>query len=70
MLVLSRREHERIAIGSDITITIIRIRGNVVRIGIDAPADMSILRGEVFDDIASGKRRLFQRDSASGGPPQ
>ncbi len=48
MLVLSRKEQETLHIGSDITITITRIRGNRVQIGISAPADVSVVRGELL----------------------
>lgn len=51
MLVLSRKTGERIVIGDNITITVTRIRGDKVRIGIDAPPDVRILRGEVFEAI-------------------
>ncbi len=46
MLVLSRKEDETIYIGNSIKITVLSIRGSV-RIGIDAPADVKILRGEL-----------------------
>ena len=48
MLVLSREAGERIVIGDDITVTILRIRDGVVRIGIDAPRATLILREEVI----------------------
>lgn len=47
MLVLSRREGERIRIGDSITVTVVRCSGDKVRIGIEAPSDMLILRGEL-----------------------
>jgi carbon storage regulator len=47
MLVLSRRVSERIVIGDDITITVTRISGNRVALGIEAPENMRILRGEL-----------------------
>ena len=47
MLVLSRREGERIRIGDSITVTLVRCAGDKVRIGIEAPPDMLILRGEL-----------------------
>ncbi len=47
MLVLSRKTSERILIGDDITITIVRIGPNSVRIGIEAPKDMNIVREEL-----------------------
>lgn len=47
MLVLSRREGEKIMIGDSITVTIVRLGGDKIRIGIDAPNDVLILRGEL-----------------------
>lgn len=47
MLVLSRKENERVFIGDDIVITILRAKGNAIRVGIEAPADVQIQREEV-----------------------
>ncbi len=47
MLVLSRKSGESVVIGQDITITILEVRGNRVRVGIAAPADVPIARGEL-----------------------
>ncbi len=47
MLVLSRRENESIKLGDSIVITVVRIAGDKVRIGIDAPTDMLVLRQEL-----------------------
>ena len=47
MLVLSRREGEKIIIGDSITVTIVRLGGDKIRVGIDAPSDVLILRGEL-----------------------
>ena len=49
MLVLSRKTSERILIGDDIAITIVRIGPNSVRIGIEAPKSMNIVRAELCD---------------------
>ena len=51
MLVLSRREKETVVIGGRILVRLNRIRGNKVSIGIEAPGDMQIRRGELFDDF-------------------
>lgn len=51
MLVLARRKGENIRVGKDITIVVVEIRGDKVRLGIEAPADVSIHRSEVFDAI-------------------
>lgn len=47
MLVLSRREHERIKLGDSIVITVVRLAGDRVRLGIEAPSDVVVLRGEL-----------------------
>jgi carbon storage regulator len=47
MLVLSRKESQRIRLGDSIVITIVKISGDKVRIGIDAPADVLVLRDEL-----------------------
>ena len=47
MLVLSRKPGERILIGDDVTITVVRIGPNNVRVGIEAPREMSIVREEL-----------------------
>lgn len=48
MLVLSRKPGEKILIGDDVTVTIVRIGPNTVRLGIEAPRDMNIVREELF----------------------
>lgn len=47
MLVLSRRKHETLLIGPDVTVTVLRIGPNSVRLGIEAPRHMGIIREEV-----------------------
>jgi carbon storage regulator len=47
MLVLSRREHERIRVGKSIVVTIIRVSGERVRIGIEAPPEVAVVRDEL-----------------------
>jgi len=51
MLILSRKVNEKIMIGDDISISIIEIRGDQVRIGVDAPKTVKVFRQEVFDAI-------------------
>jgi len=51
MLILSRKINEKVIIGDDISISIIEIRGDQVRIGIDAPKKVKVFRQEVFDAI-------------------
>lgn len=47
MLVLTRKPHEKIQIGDRITITVLKTKGKSVRLGIEAPADVPVLRGEL-----------------------
>ena len=47
MLVLSRREYERIRLGDSIVLTVVQIAGDRVRLGIEAPADVLVLRDEL-----------------------
>lgn len=54
MLVLSRKKAEQIQIGDNITITVLRVKGSAVQIGVDAPSNVKILRSELsFDPPAS-----------------
>ena len=55
MLVLSRQLDESIMIGDDIRITVVDIRGDKVRLGIEAPRDVSVHRHEVYAAIKDGK---------------
>jgi carbon storage regulator len=47
MIVISRKQHEEIVIGDHIVITVIEIRGDKVRLGIQAPRNMSVHRSEI-----------------------
>jgi carbon storage regulator len=57
MLVLSRKVNERIVIDGNIVVTVVRIRGEIVRLGVDAPRDVTVHRQEVADEIARGITR-------------
>jgi carbon storage regulator len=62
MLVLSRKKDESIVINNDITIVVVEIRGDKVRLGVEAPKEVPVHRREVFDAIARGE----PLDSSSG----
>ena len=51
MLILSRKTNEKIVIGDSITISIIEVRGDQVKIGVDAPRSVKVFRQEVFEAI-------------------
>lgn len=51
MLVLSRKKNESIVINDDITIVVVEIRGDKVRLGVEAPKDVPVHRREVYDAI-------------------
>ena len=57
MLVLSRYRDESIYIGDDIVITVVDIRGDRVRIGVQAPSDVTVHRQEVYEAIKNGNSR-------------
>jgi len=62
MLVLSRKKHESIVINDDITVVVVEIRGNQVRLGIEAPKEVPVRRSEVQDAVG--------RNEAAGGKPK
>lgn len=64
MLVLSRKVNEQIVIEGNITITVVDIRGDKVRLGIEAPMEVPVHRGEVHDAIT---RSLKEANSAAIG---
>jgi carbon storage regulator len=60
MLVLSRHRDESIMIGDEIVVTIVDIRGDKVRLGIDAPQDVPVHRQEVYEAIQRENRKASQ----------
>jgi len=57
MLILTRRVGEKLMIGDDVIITILSLKGNQIRVGIDAPREVKVHRQEVFDRIQKEKER-------------
>lgn len=65
MLVLTRKSNEKIRIGDDIVITVLRTKGKAVRLGIEAPSEMRVLRGEIaFDQSADDAEQPDQPTQA------
>lgn len=60
MLILTRRIGERIRIGDDVSVTVLGVKGNQVRVGVDAPRETAVHRSEVYD-------RILREDSPRAG---
>ncbi len=61
MLILTRRVGESLKIGDEIKITLLGIKGNQVRIGIDAPREVEVHREEIYDKIKRETRKANKR---------
>ncbi len=57
MLALTRKVGERIVIGDNVVITIVNIQGENIRVAIDAPKDIKIYRGELYDSIVQENKQ-------------
>ena len=60
MLILTRRVGETLMIGEDVTVTVLGVNGNQVRIGVNAPREVAVHREEIFERI--------RREDSDGGP--
>jgi len=67
MLILTRRITESIIIGDDVKITVLGVKGNQVRLGIDAPKDISVHREEIYERIQQEKNGISSADKDDKG---
>jgi carbon storage regulator len=65
MLVLSRKKNESIVINNDITIVVVEIRGDKVRLGVEAPKEVPVHRREVYDAIRRNDAAAAQTRAAT-----
>ncbi len=66
MLILTRRVGETVMIGDEVTITVLGVKGNQVRIGINAPKNVAVHREEIYERIKREQRAA----STNGEPPK
>ncbi|MCW8886436.1 MAG: carbon storage regulator CsrA [Motiliproteus sp.] len=57
MLILTRRVGETLMVGDDVTVTVLGVKGNQVRIGVNAPKDVSVHREEIYQRIQKEKEK-------------
>lgn len=65
MLILTRRLGETLVIGDEVTVTVLGVKGNQVRIGVNAPKDVSVHREEIYERIRREQKDLLPSSRSS-----
>jgi carbon storage regulator len=60
LLILTRRVNESIVVGDQVTVTVVAVKGNQVRLGVDAPRDIAVHREEIYDRLQAEKELPVQ----------
>jgi carbon storage regulator len=66
MLILTRRVGETVMIGNDVTVTILGVKGNQVRVGVNAPRDVAVHREEIYERIKREEQEGTPRSTRPG----
>lgn len=64
MLILTRKSNESVVVGDQIRVVVVEVKGRQVRLGVEAPEDTKIYRGEIFDRIQAENNRASQVGNA------
>ena len=66
MLVLTRKQNDKIQIGDNITVTVLRMKGKAVRLGIEAPSSVNVMRGELVFELSDQDEQPVKSPSSTG----